>query len=152
MVFDDTHACFLSLLSRYRSRPTRHSLLFSLLAIRKKFEQASAGNRCEFDEHYAFLIDNDAQVLDICQNGYHCTETSFNVLGNYELRSGQYFMPSIRFGAYTHFSSRLCHTYGSMCLLPFSPRSLTSPTCLFCTSDPVDMSLERGLFFAHLHA
>ncbi|CAF1079800.1 unnamed protein product [Adineta steineri] len=51
-------------------------------AIRKKFEKAAAGNRCEFDERYAFLIENDTQVLDICQNGYHCTETSFNVLGH----------------------------------------------------------------------
>ena len=85
MVFDDT-CLLLSLLISCRLRSTSDSLLFYLLAIRKKFEQASGGNRCEFDEHYAFLIDNDAQVMDICQNGYHCAETSFNVLGNYELR------------------------------------------------------------------
>jgi hypothetical protein len=54
-----------------------------ILAVRKKFEKAAAGNRCEFEERYAFLIENDAQVTDICQNGYHCTETSFNVLGKY---------------------------------------------------------------------
>ncbi len=55
----------------------------SFLAARKKFEKAAAGNHCEFEERYAFLIDNDAQVMDISQNGYHCTETSFNVLGRY---------------------------------------------------------------------
>jgi len=54
-----------------------------ILAIRKKFEKNSAGNRCEFEERYAFLIENDAQIMDICQNGYHCIETSFNVLGKY---------------------------------------------------------------------
>lgn len=54
-----------------------------ILAIRKKFEKAAAGNRSEFEERYAFLIENDAQILDICQNGYHCTETTFNVLGKY---------------------------------------------------------------------
>jgi hypothetical protein len=51
--------------------------------VRKKFEKSAAGNRCEFEERYGFLIENDAQVIDICQNGYHCTETSFNVLGKY---------------------------------------------------------------------
>lgn len=54
---------------------------FHVLAIRKKFEKAANGNRSEFDERYAFLIENENQVLDICQNGYHCTESSFNVLG-----------------------------------------------------------------------
>ena len=53
-----------------------------VLAVRKRFEKAAGGKRREFEESYAFLIDNDTQVLDICQNGYHCTETSFNVLGN----------------------------------------------------------------------
>lgn len=51
--------------------------------MRKKFEKAAAGNRCEFEERYAFLIENDAQILDICHNGYHCMETAFNVLGIY---------------------------------------------------------------------
>ena len=51
--------------------------------IRKRFEKASGGNRSEFEEHYGFLIESDAQVSDICNNGYHCTETSFNVLGKY---------------------------------------------------------------------
>ncbi|CAF4200989.1 unnamed protein product [Rotaria sp. Silwood2] len=51
-------------------------------AVRKKFEKVAAGNRCEFEERYAFLIENDAQILDICHNGYHCMETSFNVLGH----------------------------------------------------------------------
>ncbi|CAM4761475.1 unnamed protein product [Rotaria magnacalcarata] len=50
--------------------------------IRKRFEKGSGGNRYEFEEHYGFLIENDAQVSDICNNGYHCTETSFNVLGH----------------------------------------------------------------------
>ncbi|CAF0840956.1 unnamed protein product [Rotaria sordida] len=49
-------------------------------AVRKKFEKTAAGNRCEFEERYAFLIENDAQILDICHNGYRCMETSFNVL------------------------------------------------------------------------
>lgn len=55
---------------------------FLFLAIRKKFEKSAGGNRAEFQERYAFLIDNEAQVMDICQNGYHCTESLFNVLGN----------------------------------------------------------------------
>jgi hypothetical protein len=54
-----------------------------ILAVRKKFEKSSNGNRCEFEERYAFLIENDAQIFDICANGYHCTESSFNVLGKY---------------------------------------------------------------------
>lgn len=53
----------------------------SVLAIRKKFEQAANGNRAEFDERFAFLIESESQVGDICQNGYQCAETSFNVLG-----------------------------------------------------------------------
>ena len=57
-------------------------LLLRLLAIRKRFEKASAGNRCEFEEHFAFLIETDSQCLDICQNGYHAVESAFNVLGN----------------------------------------------------------------------
>lgn len=59
------------------------SFSFLCLAVRKKFEKSSTGNRCEFEERYAFLIENDAQILDICHNGYHCMETSFNVLGRY---------------------------------------------------------------------
>ncbi|CAF1292345.1 unnamed protein product [Adineta steineri] len=51
-------------------------------AIRKKFEKASDGNRSEFEEHYGFLIENDNQISEICNNGYHCTETPFNVLGH----------------------------------------------------------------------
>jgi hypothetical protein len=58
-------------------------ILFWFLVIRKRFEKFSAGNRSEFEEHYGFLIENDNQVSDICTNGYHCTETSFNVLGKY---------------------------------------------------------------------
>ncbi|CAF4665818.1 unnamed protein product [Rotaria sp. Silwood1] len=58
------------------------SLTDDFFAVRKKFEKAAAGNRCEFEERYAFLIENDAQILDICHNGYHCMETSFNVLGH----------------------------------------------------------------------
>jgi hypothetical protein len=58
-------------------------LIWYILAVRKKFEKSSAGNRREFEERYAFLIENDTQVMDISQNGYHCTETSFNVLGKY---------------------------------------------------------------------
>lgn len=54
-----------------------------VLVIRKKFEKASAGNRSEFEEHYGFVIDNEQQINDICQNGYQCTESSFNVLGKY---------------------------------------------------------------------
>ncbi len=57
--------------------------LWSILGIRKRFEKSSNGNRAEFEEHYGFLIENDAQVSDICHNGYQCTETSFNVLGKY---------------------------------------------------------------------
>lgn len=53
------------------------------LGIRKKFEKSSDGNRSEFEEHYGFLIENDTQISDICNNGYQCTETSFNVLGKY---------------------------------------------------------------------
>lgn len=53
------------------------------LAVRKKFEKSAPGNRSEFEERYAFLIENDTQINDISQNGYHCTETSFNVLGKY---------------------------------------------------------------------
>ncbi|CAF4290491.1 unnamed protein product, partial [Rotaria magnacalcarata] len=58
------------------------SLTAEFFAVRKKFEKAAAGNRCEFEERYAFLIENDTQILDICHNGYHCMETSFNVLGH----------------------------------------------------------------------
>ena len=54
---------------------------FSISAIRKRFEKASAGNRCEFEEHYGFLIDNEQRVIEICQHGYQAIETSFNVLG-----------------------------------------------------------------------
>lgn len=57
--------------------------IFPILVIRKRFEKASDGNRSEFEEHYGFLIENEAQVYDICNNGYHCMETSFNVLGKY---------------------------------------------------------------------
>jgi hypothetical protein len=61
----------------------RHDFSCIFLAVRKKFEKAANGNRSEFEERYAFLIENDAQVFDICTNGYHCAETSFNVLGRY---------------------------------------------------------------------
>ncbi len=60
-----------------------YGVILYVLAVRKRFEKAAAGSRCEFEERYAFLIENDAQVMDISQNGYHCTETSFNVLGKY---------------------------------------------------------------------
>ncbi len=59
------------------------SFFLFILGIRKKFEKSSNGNRSEFEEHYGFLIENDAQISDICNNGYQCTETSFNVLGKY---------------------------------------------------------------------
>lgn len=65
----------------FASRSIAHRPLL-LLAIRKRFEKASAGNRCEFEEHFAFLIETDSQCLDICQNGYHAVESAFNVLGN----------------------------------------------------------------------
>lgn len=52
-----------------------------LLAIRKRFEKAAAGNRAEFEEHYGFLVENDPQIVDIAMNGYQTVETSFNVLG-----------------------------------------------------------------------
>ena len=51
------------------------------LATKKRFEKLSAGNRSEFDEHFAFLIENDREIDDIAQNGYQTVETSFNVLG-----------------------------------------------------------------------
>jgi hypothetical protein len=57
-------------------------------SIRKKFEKSSDGTRSEFEEHYGFLIENDTQTSEICTNGYHCTETSFNVLGH--SKSGVY--------------------------------------------------------------
>jgi len=78
---DDIYACFI-----FANLVYLLDLILSylyILAVRKKFEKAAAGNRCESEERYAFLIENDAQVIDICQNGYHCTETSFNVLGKY---------------------------------------------------------------------
>ena len=78
------YACFLSLLIWFYLNyfiELFDYLFSSILGIRKKFEKSSNGNRAEFEEHYAFIIENDAQISDICQNGYQCTETSFNVLG-----------------------------------------------------------------------
>lgn len=49
--------------------------------MRKKFERMSNGDRSEFKEQYAFLVENDAEVNDICANGYFCAASSFNVLG-----------------------------------------------------------------------
>ena len=78
---------------------------FSIISgVRKKFEKAAAGNRREFEERYGFLIENDAQVFDICHNGYHCMETSFNVLGRYS-----YIYVDI-YGLYTYELIYLKHT------------------------------------------
>lgn len=56
---------------------------FDILGIQKKFEKFADGNEAEFKESYAFFIDNDDRIIDICHHGYQCTETSFNVLGKY---------------------------------------------------------------------
>ena len=61
--------------------------LFSNLGIKSEF-QRSADQPCEFEENYAFLIETDAQVNNICQNGYCCQENVYNVLG--QSKSGIY--------------------------------------------------------------
>ena len=65
------------------------------LDIRKKFEKSSDGNRTEFDEYYGFIIENDSQLTDICQNGYQCIETNFNVLGKYRMIAMRYIFLSL---------------------------------------------------------
>ena len=59
----------------------RRRFVFSS-AIKKRFEKASAGNRSEFEEHFAFLVEPEEQIGEIGANGYQTAETSFNVLGN----------------------------------------------------------------------
>ena len=66
-----------------------------ILGIQKKFEKFADGNQAEFKENYAFFIDNDDRIIDICHHGYQCIETSFNVLGKYTSPSFPTNQPSI---------------------------------------------------------
>ncbi len=56
-------------------------MFFLLLSeIKSEFEQ-NAEQPIEYEDKYGFLIETDAQVNHIYQNGYSCTESNYNVLG-----------------------------------------------------------------------
>ena len=62
-------------------------MFLKTIGIKSEF-QGSADQSCEYEENYAFLIEIDSQVNNICQNGYFCQENSYNVLG--QSKSGIY--------------------------------------------------------------
>jgi hypothetical protein len=55
-------------------------IVFFLEEIKSEFEQ-NAENPSEYEDKYGFLVETDAQVNHIGQNGLSSVESSYNVLG-----------------------------------------------------------------------
>jgi hypothetical protein len=52
----------------------------NFIEAKHEFQQNSS-QPIEYEDKYGFLIDTDAQVSNICQNGLSCVESTYNVLG-----------------------------------------------------------------------
>ena len=48
--------------------------------------RANAKDASEYEDKYGFIIDTDANLANICQNGYMCQETGYNAIGTYHLK------------------------------------------------------------------
>lgn len=74
-------------------KPVKYELVVNtklteeFLQVKNEF-QSIAKESIEYEEKYGFLVESDAQVSDICQNGYSCPENAYNVIG--QSKSGVY--------------------------------------------------------------